>query len=98
MAIKKHKFPSPKEVNSSPQPFDKKEIEKIKKLRDELNQIIYQLGQLFINKNKLKDLETQLTDDLKRLETEESNIAESLTKKYGKGSIDLETGTFTPST
>jgi len=30
------------------------------------------------------------------LENQEANIASQLTEKYGKGSINLETGTFTP--
>lgn len=96
MAIKNRQVPSPSEINSSPQSFDKKELEQIRTLRDNLDKLTFQLGQLYINKNKLNTLENQLNNELKKLESEESKIAESLTKKYGKGSIDIETGTFTP--
>ena len=96
MAIKDKKVPSPSEINKSPQSFDKKELEQIRDLRTKLDRITYQLGQLFINKNKLKETEDTLSNELKSLESEEATLAEFLSKKYGKGSIDIETGTFTP--
>ena len=34
---------------------------------------------------------------LKTLEKKEVSIAKKLSSKYGKGSIDIETGTFIPS-
>ena len=33
---------------------------------------------------------------LAELEKQEVNLAKTLSDKYGKGSIDLESGTFTP--
>ena len=38
-----------------------------------------------------------LKNQLKDLEKKETSIAKKLSSKYGKGSIDIETGTFIPS-
>ena len=54
------------------------------------------MGQLYINKIKLEEAEKTLRDELKTLEAKESSIAQTLSSKYGKGSIDLASGTFTP--
>ena len=34
--------------------------------------------------------------EIKKIETEEQELAKSLSDKYGRGSLDIETGTFTP--
>ena len=41
--------------------------------------------------------ETILKKQLVDLEKKETSMAKTLSTKYGEGSIDLETGTFTPS-
>ena len=97
MAIKNQKIPTPSDIKSSPHSFSTEEIDKIKNLKNEVNQIAFQFGQLYINKLKLEEQEKFLKDKMEALETQEKNIANELTSKYGKGSIDLETGTFTPS-
>ena len=45
---------------------------------------------------KLEDTEKGLKLRLSSLEKEESDLAKKLSNKYGKGSIDLNSGTFTP--
>ena len=37
-----------------------------------------------------------LKDKLSELQKQELTLAKSLSNKYGEGSLDLETGTFTP--
>ena len=96
MAINK-KVPSQQEVKTSPQSFSQQELDEIKKLRDNLSELTFQLGQLSIQKIKVKDQEKKLINRLNSLEEKENSIAKKITDKYGKGSIDLETGTFTPS-
>ena len=95
MAINK-KVPSQQEVKTSPQSFSQQELDEIKKLRNNLNELTFQLGQLSIQKVKLKEQEKKLINELNLLEEKETSIANKITNKYGKGSIDLETGTFTP--
>ena len=96
MAINK-KVPSQQEVKTSPQSFSQQELNEIKTLRDNLSELTFQLGQLSIQKIKLEDEEKKLINRLNLLEEKETSIAKKITDKYGKGSIDLETGTFTPS-
>ena len=35
-------------------------------------------------------------DEVKKIENEERELAQKLSDKYGRGSLDIETGTFTP--
>ena len=95
MAIKQ-KIPSPQEIKNTPQSFTKQELNELKNLRDRIDEISFQFGQLSIQKIKLEEQEDNLKNKLKNLEKEETIIAKKLTSKYGKGSIDLKTGTFTP--
>ena len=95
MAIDK-KIPSPSEVKSSPVSFSQEELSEIRDLRTELNQITFQLGQIKINKIRIENTEILIKKDLTNLEEKESKLAKKLSDKYGKGSIDIETGTFIP--
>ena len=95
MAIKQ-KFPSPQEIKNTSQSFTKQELNELKNLRDRIDEISFQFGQLSIQKIKLEEQESTLKNKLKSIEKEETTIAKKLTDKYGKGSIDLETGTFAP--
>ena len=97
MAINQ-RIPSPQSIKESPQSFDSKEITELRELRDKINQITAEFGQLAINKIKLEDTENNLKLSLSNLEKEESTLAKKLSKKYGKGSINLDSGTFTPIT
>ena len=95
MAIDK-KIPSPSEGKSSPVSLSKEEINEVVNLRSELNQITFQLGQLEINKIRILSTKDLIKKDLIDLEKKEKNLAKKLSDKYGKGSIDIETGTFIP--
>ena len=96
MAIEK-KIPTPTEIKTSPQSFSKEELNKLKELRTEISQTTAQFGQLFINKIKLEEQEIILKKQLVELESKEASVVKTLSNKYGEGSINLETGTFTPS-
>ena len=95
MAIQQ-KVPSPQEVKQSPQALTEQELNQLKNLRSKLNKITAQFGQLAINKIKIKETEDSLKTQLSALEKEESDIAKVLSNKYGKGTINIETGNFTP--
>jgi len=95
MAIK-NQIPSPSEVKTSPTSFSSEELKQLKNLRTELSNMTAQFGQLYVNKIKLEEQENLLKKSLAELEQKENTLAKELTTKYGKGSINLETGTFTP--
>ena len=96
MAIQKRKIPTPTEIKNTPQSFSEQELNQLKELRTKINHLVGQFEQLYINKTKLEEQEKSLKKQLFDLENQETNIGKELSKKYGDGSIDLETGTFIP--
>tara|TARA_B100001094_G_C17788606_1_gene603248 strand:+ start:238 stop:540 length:303 start_codon:yes stop_codon:yes gene_type:complete len=98
MAIQKRTtpIPTPSEIKSTPQSFSQEELDSINSIRSTLSKLTFDLGALTINKIKLENLEKDIKKQLSDLEKKESDIGKKLSNKYGDGSIDLETGTFTP--
>ena len=98
MAIQERKtpIPPPSKIKSSIQSFTEDEMKQLRELKDKINEMTAQFGQLSLNKIRLERTEKELKDQLFKLEKEENTIAKSLSNKYGKGSIDLDSGTFTP--
>ena len=97
MAIQDKKIPKPSDIKSSPTSFSEEELKEIKDLRLSLDTVTFQLGRISVERIKLEETENTLKNQLKTLEKKEVSIAKKLTSKYGKGSIDIETGTFIPS-
>jgi hypothetical protein len=83
--------------NTAPktQKFTTEELDKIKSLQSHMNKLTISFGQLYLSKAKIEEQEKNLKNHLISIEKEESNLATSLTEKYGKGTLDIETGTFT---
>tara|TARA_B100000424_G_scaffold207552_1_gene164830 strand:+ start:97 stop:357 length:261 start_codon:yes stop_codon:yes gene_type:complete len=80
----------------TPQKFSKEELDKLNKLQEKIDTLTIRLGSLTIAKIKLEKQESILTEELFKLQKEEVNLANELTKKYGKGSLNTDTGEFTP--
>tara|TARA_R110001583_G_scaffold161211_1_gene313124 strand:+ start:1792 stop:2085 length:294 start_codon:yes stop_codon:yes gene_type:complete len=97
MAIQEKKIPKPSDIKLSPTSFSELELKELKDLKMSLNTLTFQLGQIFVEKIRIDEQENIFKNQLKDLEKKEASIAKKLTSKYGKGSIDIETGTFTPS-
>tara|TARA_R100000329_G_C7555613_1_gene196402 strand:+ start:323 stop:595 length:273 start_codon:yes stop_codon:yes gene_type:complete len=65
----------------------------------QMNQAVQQaLGNLAVRKINLENEETRLKQQLSTNSQKETELAQKLESKYGKGSVNLETGTFTPVT
>jgi chromosome segregation ATPase len=96
MAIQNKKAPSPTELKSSPQSFTERELNDLKDLRKEISDLTLNFGQVSINLIKLEEIKKDLKKQLIDLEKKESAIAKTLSDKYGKGSINLDSGTFIP--
>ena len=65
----------------------------------QMNQAVQQaLGNLAVRKINLENEETRLKQQLSTNSQKETELAQKLESKYGKGSVNLETGTFAPST
>ena len=96
MINKKQQIPSPSQVKNAPTSFSEEELNELKKLKNDINNISYELGAIAIQKVKLKEAEENLLKQLSTIDNNEKIIAKKLSSKYGKGSINLESGTFTP--
>lgn len=77
--------------------LSQEEIETLTKLQDTQSNIISTLGQLEYNIQLLELQKENLTEQIEELKKAELKIGQDLTKKYGNGSIDLDTGLFTKS-
>ena len=76
--------------------FDPKDLENLKKLQARTDQIIIQLGQISLQKYQIQKVEDQLKEEITKLEVEEKQLASDFTSKYGRGTLDIESGDFTP--
>lgn len=76
--------------------FSEQELNSIKELQKEYNKLSIALGQLELEKMVLKTREETLYSTFKTISEKEQTIIQDLNSKYGVGSLNLETGTFTP--
>lgn len=76
--------------------FTEDELKSIQDLQVNYNQITLAMGQLTISRLGLDTREETLKQALTDASTKENEIAKELTEKYGKGSLNIETGEFTP--
>jgi chromosome segregation ATPase len=72
------------------------EIKHIKKVREDFQILIGQVGEVEVGILNLNRRKKELEGDLEKIQQEENKIAKELETKYGKGNISLETGKFTP--
>ena len=80
------------------------EITKVQDIRKNYVSIKTAFGQLHLTKINLEKQLSQIDANYETLSTEyektqeaERNLVQSIQDKYGVGSLDIETGTFTPS-
>ena len=76
--------------------FTEDELKEVKSLQTNYLDIQNQYGQLSLAKIRLKRQENQLSEKLKEIENIEKSFLDKVTEKYGKGSLNPETGVFTP--
>tara|TARA_Y100000592_G_scaffold6002_1_gene8709 strand:- start:2237 stop:2527 length:291 start_codon:yes stop_codon:yes gene_type:complete len=90
------KIPSPQEIKGEVVKFTKEELESLQTFQTKSEQTILQLGRIHLSQIRLKEQENFIKSQIKELEKSEQELAQKLSDKYGKGSLDIETGTFTP--
>ena len=56
------------------------------------------MGQISLSKIQLENREKSVLNTLGEVREKENELAKELTEKYGKGSLNIETGEFTPIT
>jgi len=79
------------------------ELKDVNELRSKVSAVVGEVGQITLQKNLLQEdvkvLESKLAENIARFQEllgEEEKLVKRLSEKYGIGSIDFETGEFTP--
>ena len=76
--------------------FSQEELQQLATLQSSYQQITFSMGLISLQKISLNTREQPVLQTLSDLRTQESELATTLTEKYGKGSLNVETGEFTP--
>lgn len=76
--------------------FTEQEIAEIKTLQQRVADTTYELGRVQIDKQMLKDRESELISSYERIIKDEQDLVAKLSSKYGVGTLDLSTGEFVP--
>lgn len=84
--------------------FTEKELKSLTELQTKSNTLTQRFGQLAITKINLEkqseiveEEEFKLHEELEGLKKDEKTQLDAITKKYGPGQLDPQTGVFTPS-
>tara|TARA_B100002019_G_C21257461_1_gene594718 strand:- start:1799 stop:2059 length:261 start_codon:yes stop_codon:yes gene_type:complete len=78
------------------QKFTEEELTSLKELQNQSQGLTYKAGQVYLQKMVIEEQESNLKNNLDKLKESESTMAQQLTEKYGKGTIDIESGEFVP--
>ena len=78
------------------QKFTEEELTTLKTIQSKSQEATLKCGQLYLSKLRLEAQEKFLQNQIQELEQQEATIAKQLSDKYGKGTIDIESGEFTP--
>jgi len=81
---------------SSAKKFNDEELNKINEIKSNYDSITLRMGQLHFELNSLTTEKSDLEFAFNKNREEEIDFAKHLTEKYGKGSLDISTGIFTP--
>ena len=93
MAVKT-KTTAPKTTES--RKIEEKDLNTLKQLQADTDKLVYNLGQLYVQKEKLNETENELKKSIKAIEQREEALGKELSSKYGIGTVNIEAGTFTP--
>ena len=81
--------------------FSKEEMETLEEIQKKYASIQLQLGQLGFTKIRLEneikivnENESKLKSEFNKVQSEEKTFMDSLTSKYGEGTLDPKTGIF----
>jgi len=74
--------------------LSKEEINKLSSLQQQQDNFVIQLGQIEYQKNLLDQQKENIYTNIKSFEDNQIQLAQQLEKKYGKGTVNLESGEF----
>lgn len=76
------------------QKLSQEEIQQLKEFQTDSNQVIFELGQIDLQKALLEGQRSNILENLAKLQEKQNQFAKELQSKYGEGNIDLESGEF----
>jgi len=76
--------------------FTEDELKQVQNFQQGYMNIQNQFGQIKLAQIKLNEQESEVNSNLQSLQEEEKKFLDGITKKYGEGSLNPETGVFTP--
>jgi hypothetical protein len=71
------------------------EMNEYKVLQEKINQVIYSMGEVAVEKQILKEKDERVMDTFNKIRKEETNFLKKMERNYGSGLINPETGEFT---
>jgi len=75
--------------------LSQEELNFVKQLQNDQQNLVTQFGAIEYQMQSLELQKDQLVESLNKLREQELTTGNELTQKYGNGTIDLESGTFT---
>ena len=81
---------------ADPIKFNDEELGQIREIQQLYSTVVQQAGQVHIEKINLHERTGQVEANLQEVRKREQDLVSSLTETYGKGTINMETGEFTP--
>jgi len=76
--------------------FTEDELKQVQSIQKSYANVQNQFGQLKLAQIRLDEQEVELEESLTQIQQEEQKFLDGITKKYGQGSLNPETGVFTP--
>ena len=83
--------------------FTEEELKQVQELRDRMSRLVANFGELKLEQilheqkaNKLTSLETTFNNEYGNIQKTELELVKKFNEKYGRGTLDLESGTFSP--
>ena len=77
--------------------FTDDELKSIEELRTEYVNITNRFGQIALTRYNVEKQEEQAEADFEQIRAKEQKVLNDITEKYGPGTLDPNTGVFTPS-
>jgi len=74
--------------------LSKEELQSLKDNQTESSNLVFQLGQVDVQRSILEGQRSEVLSKLGDLQDSQNKLAKELQEKYGDGNINLETGEF----
>ena len=76
--------------------FTEEELKQVQNIQASYQNVQNQFGQLKMAQIRLDEQEVDLEEALKNIQSEEKKFLDGITDKYGQGTLNQDTGVFTP--